>query len=69
MQHREPYGPKPLIVDGKVTKEKIHDQEIQKTLKTRVAHQTKDATWWDEDVELKDGRKVTIRSVTRHADD
>ena len=50
--------------DGNLTKERVSSNQIEKTISQKIKDQKYGHTWWDEEVELKDGRKVKIRNVT-----
>ena len=61
-----PYHTMPIIdEDGNLTKERIASDQIEKTISQKIQDQKYGHTWWDEEVELKDGGKVKIRNVTR----
>lgn len=54
--------------DGNLTKDKrVASCDIKRVISQKVVEQKWGHTWWDEEVELADGRKVVIRTVTRDA--
>lgn len=51
---------------GTLTKEIIKNTDIEKFIAKRIVSQSKNHTWINEDVRLKDGRQVTIRTIWRN---
>ena len=60
------YHTMPVVDDnGKITEKRIASYEIKRIISSKVKEQKNGHTWWDEEVELKDGSVVKIRNVTR----
>jgi len=45
------------------SKERVESTEIKRYISQKVTSQNAMGTWWDKEVELNDGRIVTIRDV------
>lgn len=59
------YTTNPIVdKDGNLTKARVASDQIKHVISQRVVDQKWGYTWWDEEVELTDGREVTIRTVT-----
>ena len=62
------YTTNPIVgEDGKLTQASVSSDQIKTVISQHVIDQKWGHTWWDEEVELIDGRKVTIRTVTADA--
>ena len=62
------YTTNPIVdKDGKLTQARVSSDQIKNVISQQVVDQKWGHTWWDEEVELTDGRKVIIRTVTADA--
>lgn len=63
------YSSKNVITeDGRITGEKVDSKDIKRVISSKVKEQNDFHTWWDEEVELEDGRVVKIRNITRNGE-
>jgi hypothetical protein len=73
MYHTHPilvYHTYPTLDDeGNLLKDRVSSVEIKRVISQKVFDQQWGHTWWDEEIELKDGRRLKIRTVTRDGDD